>query len=111
MQVYYYVAFILDTPIYQASQCVIDAGVDLLAGPFLSQEVAWRYYPAILRKHSRLAAFTFFAKYIHSESHARITVIPVTLKTVAAYNRKRWEDKQANIIYWPLQPVPVYDPT
>jgi len=103
----YYVAFIVDRDLRVNTTVVVEAGVDLLAGPFLDAETAERAVRLACRRHPRLAAFAGLASLLvgaQAEAPVRLAVIPVTRAQVAAYNARHDTE-----VAWPpsLLPVPV----
>jgi len=87
----YYVAFIVDHDLRINNTVIIDAGVDLLAGPFLTPDVAERAIRLACRRHPRLAAFAGLAHFLVTSQHkapARLDVIAVRQDQVRAYNAR-----------------------
>jgi hypothetical protein len=87
----YYVAFIVDHDLRVNNTVIIEAGVDLLAGPFLTPDVAERAIRLACRRHPRLAAFAGLATLLVTNLHhapARLEVIPVRPEHVRDYNRR-----------------------
>jgi hypothetical protein len=86
----YYLAFCLDRDITDnQQQVIVEAGIDLLAGPFSSREAAQAVMRATCQAHPRLAVFAALAAQLmgrHAVPLARIEVIPITAAMVADYN-------------------------
>ncbi len=87
----YYVAFVVDHDLRVNKTVIIEAGVDLLAGPFLTPEVAERAIRLACQRHPRLAAFAGLATFLVTNLHkvpARLEVIPVRQEQVVNYNAR-----------------------
>ena len=85
----FYIAFVVDHDITERGHIVVEAGIDLLAGPYPSRAVAETAIRTTCRAHPRLAAFAGLATYLtstHGRSPVRIEVIPVSLAQLAHYN-------------------------
>lgn len=91
MNMVFYIAFIVEREIHQRGRVVVEAGIDLLAGPYPSRGMAQQAIRATCRQHPRLAAFAGLAAVLMSEqekSPVRIEVLPVTEDAVARYNAR-----------------------
>lgn len=95
----FYLGFIVDNDLSMNSKVIVEAGVDLLAGPFPTQEVASRALRTTCEQHSRLAAFAALATFLVTQQHkvpARLEIIPLRREQVVAYNVRHGLD-----IPWP----------
>ena len=100
----YYVAFVVDHDLRVNKTVIIEAGVDLLAGPFLTPEVAERAIRLACQRHPRLAAFAGLATFLVTTLHkapARLEVIPVRPEQVLDYNARH-----DTAISWPPALLP-----
>ena len=87
----FYLAFIVDHDIRERGHVVVEAGIDLLAGPYPTRAVAETAIRDTCRAHPRLAAFAGLATYLtgtHGRSPVRLEVIPVSLSQLADYNSR-----------------------
>ena len=87
----YYVAFIVDHDLRINKTVIVEAGIDLLAGPFLTPDIAERAIRLACQRHPRLAAFAGLATFLVTSQHkapARVDVIPVRPEQVHDYNRR-----------------------
>ena len=104
----YYVAFIVDRDLRVNTTVVVEAGVDLLAGPFLDAETAEQAVRLACRRHPRLAAFAGLASLMmgaQADPPVRMAVIPVSPAHVAAYNARHDTE-----VAWPPPLLPVPSP-
>jgi len=88
MTTVFYIAFIVDHDIRQRRTVVVEAGVDLLAGPYPTHDDAVSALRVTCARHPRVTAFAalaaFFARGL-DDAPVRIAVIPVSDKQVARY--------------------------
>lgn len=85
----FYVAFIVDHDIRHRSAVVVEAGVDLLAGPYPTHEDAVSALRIACARHPRLTAFAALAAFISrslDNAPVRIDVIPINETQVVRYN-------------------------
>lgn len=100
----YYVAFIVDHDLRVNKTVIVEAGVDLLAGPFLTPDIAERAIRLACQRHPRLAAFAGLATFLVTTLHnapARLEVIPVRQEQVLDYNARH-----DTALPWPPAPLP-----
>jgi len=102
----YYVAFIVDHDLCVNTTVIVDAGIDLLAGPFLTPEIARRAIRLACQRHPRLAAFAGLAHFLVTSQHtapARLDIVSVRPEQVRDYNRRH-----DTALPWPpaLLPLP-----
>jgi len=89
MTTVFYLAFIVDHDIRERGHVVIEAGIDLLAGPYPTHAVAETAIRDTCRAHPRLAAFAGLATYltgVHGQSPVRLEIIPISQSQLALYN-------------------------
>lgn len=100
----YYIAFVLDRAVHSPKgRIIIEAGVDVLAGPFATRVLAAQALRDTCAAHPRLAAFAALATALVSHAHeppARIEVIAITPAMVDAYHARH-----AVALPWPLPVV------
>lgn len=85
----FYVAFIVDHDIHYRNAVVVEAGVDLLAGPYPSRGEARSALRTTCALHPRLAAFAALATFIakgRDDAPVRIEIIPVSETQLVRYN-------------------------
>jgi len=85
----YYVAFIVDRDLCVNTTVIVEAGVDLLAGPFPTLADAEGAIRLTCRHYPRLAAFAGLATFLMTpqrEAPVRLEVIPVRQEQVIGYN-------------------------
>lgn len=91
MSLVFYVAFIVDHDIRERGRVVVEAGIDLLAGPYPSRALANAAVRDTCAAHPRLAAFAGLAAMVLGGDAAppvRIAVIPVSDELVARYTSR-----------------------
>jgi hypothetical protein len=89
MTTVFFLAFIVDHDIRERGHVVVEAGIDLLAGPYPTRAVAETAIREACRAHPRLAAFAGLATYLtgaHGRSPVRLEVIPVSFSQLVNYN-------------------------
>lgn len=102
----YYVAFLVDQDIRERGQVVVEAGIDLLAGPYATHVDAMTAIRATCQAHPRLAAFAGLAAFLlrgKSTSPIRLEVIELTDAMVQRYTKRH-----QRALPWP---PPVVAPT
>jgi len=108
MNMVFYVAFVVEQEIRERGCVVVEAGIDLLAGPYPSRGMAQQAVREACRRHPRLAAFAGLAAMLLSAEKVipvRIEVIPVGEEAVVRYNARHLA-----ALPWPL-PVVTPDET
>jgi|GEM_PF-6017303 len=106
MNMVFYVAFVVEQDIRERGRVVVEAGIDLLAGPYPSRGMAQQAIREVCRQHPRLAAFAGLAAMLVRAEQVppvRIDVIPVGEEAVARYNARH----QAALPWPPPVMVPV----
>ncbi len=103
----FYVAFIVDRDLSLRETVVVDAGVDLLAGPYLDRATAEYAIRQVCQRHPRLAAFAGLATFLLTpdrEAPVRMAVISVNQAQVVAYAHRHGTE-----LPWPppLMPLPM----
>ena len=95
----YYIAFVVDQDIAERGTVIVEAGVDLLAGPYPSEDAAARALRDTCVQHRRLAAFAGLAQFLCRDSATppvRIEVISVSIARLARYNARHPQQAQAD---------------
>lgn len=98
----YYIAFVVDHDIAERGTVIVEAGVDLLAGPYPSEDAAARALRDTCVQHRRLAAFAGLAQFLCRDTATppvRIEVISVSIARLARYNARHLKQAQG----WPLR--------
>ena len=106
MTTVFYIAFLVDHDIRERGKVVVDAGIDLLAGPYATHADAMAAIRATCRAHPRLAAFAGLAAFLMQGSDhppIRLEVIEVTEAMV-----QRYVERYRSALPWP---PPVVAPT
>ena len=91
MNMVFYVAFVVEQKIRERGRVVVEAGIDLLAGPYPSRGMAQQAIRGTCRQYPRLAAFAGLAAMLLSVEKVtpvRIEVLPVSEDAVARYNAR-----------------------
>jgi len=91
MNMVFYVAFVVEQEIRERGRVVVEAGLDLLAGPYPSRVMAQQAMRETCGRHPRLAACAGLAALLMRAEHmipVRIDVIPVSEEAVARYNAR-----------------------
>jgi hypothetical protein len=112
----FYVAFIVDRDVVAAlptqkdqpggMQVVLAAGVDLLAGPFVTETLAYEHMGAAMRHHALRNLTATLAQH-GSTCGARVDVVAVNEARVARYNeRRRHEVEEYNRQHPDQRPMP-----
>jgi hypothetical protein len=102
----YYIAFVVERDIYEGKELVVEAGVDLLAGPFPTEVAAVASLRETFTRHPACSAFAALAAHISVKGQrqppAHISIIPVRQEHCARYNARH-----AISVPWPPLPIPV----
>jgi hypothetical protein len=105
--VYYYIAFIVDTPVYEKDEIVLDAGVDLLDGPFETRELAMLVFQRVPDRfplQSYAAAFGVLGD--GNTAGIRLAVVKVERERWARYVRAHLEEcRKSRTNFWPIHPT------
>lgn len=118
MSTLYYVAFILDRAIRdgdpkKSQRAVsVDAGIDLLAGPFENEGGATAALRRAIANFPRAAVLCSLAHHATNGDHppARIEVIPLTELQLARYNARHCNDEEFTPLEWPPRCIPPEKP-
>lgn len=100
---YYYVAFIVDRTMRCGNVVTMEAGVDLLAGPFDTMRTALNVIPTVRNGRRRWAASELLASLLetdYGEKPARFEAVRVTRRMVEDYNRRH-----DAFVPWPPRPL------
>jgi len=100
----YYIAFIVERDITAGRDVVVEAGVDLLAGPFPTLQDAAAAMRETCVRHPTLSAFAALAACISVQGQRRpsacISIIPVRQDHCVRYNARH-----AAALPWPPPPI------
>jgi len=95
----FYIAFIVDYDIRARGQVAVEAGIDLLGGPYATHADAMAALRSTCQAHPRLAAFAGLAAFlVHGKGRPsiRLEVIEVTDVMV-----QRYAERHHHALPWP----------
>lgn len=102
----WYIAFIVEREVFEGRELVVEAGVDLLAGPFPTEAAAVASLRETFARHPTCSAFAALAAHIavkgQRQPPAHISIIPVRQEHCARYSARH-----AIAVPWPPLPIPV----
>ncbi|MHB9129981.1 MAG: hypothetical protein ACYDBB_02690 [Armatimonadota bacterium] len=100
----FYIAFIVERDIFEGRELVVEAGVDLLAGPFPTEAAAVTSLRETFTRYPTCSAFAALAAHIavkgQRQPPAHISVIPVRQDHCVRYNARH-----AAVLPWPPSPI------
>jgi hypothetical protein len=100
----FFIAFIVERDIYEGKELVVEAGIDLLAGPFATEHTAVAELRETCARHPTCTFFAAMAGCISVKGQrqppAHISVIPVRQDHCIRYNVRH-----AAALPWPPSPI------
>lgn len=100
----FYIAFIVERDMFVGRELVVEAGIDLLAGPFPTEPAAVASLRETFARHPTCSAFAALAAHISVKGQrqppAHISIIAVRQDHCARYNARH-----ATALPWPPSPI------